>query len=252
MLHHHDTTLVLFSYLTSVAGSFVALLLANLACRLREGAQIAVVSFAAAVALGGVGIWTMHFIAMLGWQVDMPVGYSILPTVNSAVVAVLVVWAGLLAVRSRSVGLFRLVAAGVMVGLGVAGMHYMGMSAIQMQAVISYDPTLLAASIGVAIAAATVALWLVTRLNRVWQMFAAALVMGIAVCGMHYVGMLATMVTPDASLAAVVNTWVLTDDLLAFLILPVAVATLVFAGLVYAIYIDYDPEYDDMMIGSIA
>jgi NO-binding membrane sensor protein with MHYT domain len=70
-------------------------------------------------------------------------------------------------------------------------MHYTGMAAMIMQAKISYDDTLFYASIAIAVVAATVALWLAFNLRGNWQRFGSAIVMGIAVCGMHYTGMFA-------------------------------------------------------------
>jgi len=88
-------------------------------------------------------------------------------------------------------GAFNLPLGGVATGLGVAWMHYTGMAAMIMQARITYDDTLYYASIAIAVVAATVALWLAFNLRGNWQRFGSAIVMGIAVCGMHYTGMYA-------------------------------------------------------------
>jgi len=80
---------------------------------------------------------------------------------------------------------------GILTGLGVALMHYTGMAAMIMQARITYDTTLFAASLVIAVVAATVALWLAFNLRGNLQRFGSAIVMGIAVCGMHYTGMYA-------------------------------------------------------------
>jgi NO-binding membrane sensor protein with MHYT domain len=85
----------------------------------------------------------------------------------------------------------KLLAAGVITGLGVALMHYTGMAAMIMHAKITYDTTLFNASLVIAVVAATVALWLAFNLPGNLQRFGSALVMGIAVCGMHYTGMYA-------------------------------------------------------------
>src|SRR5207247_10160820 len=80
---------------------------------------------------------------------------------------------------------------GILTGLGVALMHYTGMAAMIMQAKITYDTTLFAASLVIAVVAATVALWLAFNLRGNLQRFGSAIVMGIAVCGLHYTGMVA-------------------------------------------------------------
>jgi NO-binding membrane sensor protein with MHYT domain len=74
-------------------------------------------------------------------------------------------------------------------GLGVAGMHYLGMTAVLMGAFITYDMNIVALSVLIAIVASIAALWLAFNLRGMAQMVGSALVMGIAVCGMHYTGM---------------------------------------------------------------
>jgi len=98
---------------------------------------------------------------------------------------------GLLVVGRSDGGPLNLPLGGVATGLGVAWMHYTGMAAMIMQAKITYDTTLFVASLVIAVVAATVALWLAFNLRGNWQRFGSAIVMGIAVSGMHYTGMLA-------------------------------------------------------------
>ena len=76
-------------------------------------------------------------------------------------------------------------------GIGVASMHYIGMAAMEMPATMSYKPALFALSIVIAIVAATAALWAALRLRGFWHTFGAAMIMGVAVSGMHYTGMAA-------------------------------------------------------------
>ena len=76
-------------------------------------------------------------------------------------------------------------------GLGVASMHYLGMGAVRVQASLSYNPGLVAASVIIAVIAGTAALWMALRLDSVWSTFIASLIAGVAVNGMHYTGMAA-------------------------------------------------------------
>ncbi len=85
---------------------------------------------------------------------------------------------------------------GVVTGLGVAAMHYSGMAAMRMPGRMSYSPGLFAVSVVIAIVAATAALWFALRLGGFWPGFGAALIMGVAVSGMHYTGMAAMHVFP--------------------------------------------------------
>jgi NO-binding membrane sensor protein with MHYT domain len=106
------------------------------------------------------------------------------------------VFIGLITV-GRTVDLRRLIAGGVITGLAVAMMHYTGMWAVQTQGTISYHKGLVALSILIAVVAATAALWFTLVLESPMLRFAAGLVMGVAVVGMHYTGMAAVRVTVD-------------------------------------------------------
>jgi NO-binding membrane sensor protein with MHYT domain len=107
------------------------------------------------------------------------------------VIAIVAAGIGLYIAGARSLSTGRLLLGGLLTGLGVAGMHYTGMAAMNMNAVISYDPALVVASIGIAIVAATVALWAALHLRNTWATVGAALIMGVAVSAMHYTGMFA-------------------------------------------------------------
>jgi NO-binding membrane sensor protein with MHYT domain len=151
----------------------------------------------AAVSIGAVGIWAMHFIAMLGFTVPgEPILYNVPVTVGSMLLAVAVVGIGLFIVgygdvNSRMGGRPRLLAGGVIIGVGVAAMHYMGMAAMSMRGSMSYSGPLAVLSVVIAIVAGTAALWIGTWVRGVAATVGASLVMGIAVTGMHYTGMAA-------------------------------------------------------------
>lgn len=197
MQHQYSFWLVALSYGISVFGSFAALLLARrIPAATGGGTRWGWVS-SAAIALGGCGIWAMHFIAMLAYRMEMPVRYDLGLTLLSMIIAIGVTGLGFSLVGVPQVGSGRLILAGLLMGGGVAAMHYMGMAAMQMQADLRYDPTLVAVSILIAVIAAIVALWLAFNLKSAWMRVAAAFVMGVAVCGMHYTGMAATTMVPN-------------------------------------------------------
>ena len=151
----------------------------------------------ASIAIGGVGIWLMHFIAMLGFAIpNSAVRYNLGWTVASAVLSISAVFVGLITI-GRTVDLRRLIAGGVITGVAVALMHYTGMWAMQFQGAISYHKGLVALSILIAVVAATAALWFTLVLECPALRFVAGLVMGVAVVGMHYTGMAAVRVTVD-------------------------------------------------------
>jgi NO-binding membrane sensor protein with MHYT domain len=189
----YDSVLVGLSIVIAVLASFTALTLVG---RVKEssGRARTVWLLGAATALGG-GIWSMHFVAMLAFSLHMPIHYNVELTAVSLVAAIVVASIALFTV-TRWTGHMSLGISGFFAGIGVAVMHYMGMAAMEMNATISYDPLLFAASIVIAIVAATAALWLALNLQATWHKVAAAFVMGAAICGMHYTGMAATIFTP--------------------------------------------------------
>jgi NO-binding membrane sensor protein with MHYT domain len=149
----------------------------------------------AAWAIGGTGIWVMHFMAMLGFGVTgADIRYDVPLTTASAVVAIVVVGAGLFVVGMGRPTIVKILFGGLFTGLGVAAMHYMGMAAMHLNGQVDYDPMLVWASIAIAVVAATVALWFTSVLQRASVIVAAAVVMGVAVCGMHYTAMAAMSV----------------------------------------------------------
>ncbi|GGA47732.1 MHYT domain-containing protein [Dyella nitratireducens] len=188
---HYNLWLVLLSYVISVLGSFTALQLA-VAIPLAQTARQRMMAVLAAGAAMGVGaIWAMHFIAMLACNMGLPVSYDPVLTALSAIIAFGACSLGLFIASSGAFSWAKLAAAGVCMGLGVTGMHYLGMAAVMMAAYTTYDMSLVAASLLIAIVASIVALWLAFNLRGRVQMVGSALVMGLAVCGMHYTGMAA-------------------------------------------------------------
>jgi NO-binding membrane sensor protein with MHYT domain len=144
----------------------------------------------------GFGIWTMHFIAMLGFTVTgTEIRYDVPLTLLSLLVAIVFVGAGAFAVgygRHRGQSLLL---GGLTTGLGVAAMHYLGMYALRLHGTVGYRPTTVAVSVLIAVAAATAALWAGLNIRGPVAAGAAALVMGLAVSSMHYTGMYAVVIT---------------------------------------------------------
>ncbi|MGH8081680.1 MAG: MHYT domain-containing protein [Lysobacter sp.] len=196
----HDPLLVVLSYVVSVLGSFTALQLAIGIPNATGAARWRSVT-AAGIAMGGGAIWAMHFIAMLACRMNVEVTYDLPVTLGSAVIAVVSCMAGLAIAGTGVFNWGKLIIAGVLMGLGVTGMHYTGMGAMLMAADTVYDSSLVMASAAIAIVASIVALWLAFNLRGWGQMLGSALVMGVAVCGMHYTGMLAASFVPDKASA---------------------------------------------------
>ena len=147
---------------------------------------------AAALTMGG-GIWSMHFVAMLAFIMPIPMSYDIGLTILSLVVAILVTGVGFYVISRQGASPLRLVLSGIFMGLGIAGMHYTGMAAMRGNVELSYDPLFVALSLVIAIGASTVALWVAFRTTDLEQKLVAAVVMGLAISGMHYTGMRAAI-----------------------------------------------------------
>jgi PAS domain S-box-containing protein len=185
----YDLALVTLSFLVASFASYTAL---DLGGRIRASAACPRVTWlvTAAVAMGG-GIWSMHFIGMLAFLMPMPVSFDLGPTVLSLVVAVAVTGVGFYVIGTRHATSTQLALSGVFMGFGIVAMHYTGMAAMRMGADLHYDRLFVTLSVLIAIGAATAALWLSFRTAATWQRLTAALVMGFAICGMHYTGMAA-------------------------------------------------------------
>ncbi|MET7879159.1 MHYT domain-containing protein [Micromonospora profundi] len=183
------------SYALSVLGSILGLVCAGRIRTARTGGQRAWWGLLSAWAIGGTAIWAMHFMAMLGFAVDgTRIRYDVPLTAASTVIAVVAVGIGLAIVGTGRLNPVRLIAGGVFTGAGVAAMHYTGMAAMHLNGSLRYDTLRVVLSVVIAVVASTVALWLAMTVRRGLVIFASALVMGIAVNGMHFTGMSALSV----------------------------------------------------------
>ncbi|MFF7857177.1 MHYT domain-containing protein [Streptomyces sp. NPDC007904] len=191
----------------------------------------------------GSGIWTMHFIAMMGFTIEgTPIHYDRAMTFASLAVAIVMVGMGIFIVGYRGPSGTALFTGGTVTGLGIASMHYMGMAGMSLDGRLEYETVTVAVSVAIAMAAATAALWAAGRTRSFLWSVGASLVMGLAVTGMHYTGMAALDVhvhgTADPA----------TGESAAALLGPVMVgpiAFLVLAGIV----VIFDPQ---MVVGGRA
>ncbi|MFJ5226045.1 MHYT domain-containing protein [Streptomyces sp. NPDC088400] len=152
----------------------------------------------------GSGIWTMHFIAMMGFSVnEVPVGYDRLTTFASLVVAIVMVGVGIFIVGyRRTTPVVALVNGGTITGLGIATMHYLGMAGMRLNGRVDYETGTVILSVVIGVVAATTALWAVVSHRGLLASVGASLVMGVAATGMHYTGMAAVHVHLEDSTGA--------------------------------------------------
>ena len=201
MTAHHDPGLVLLSILISVVASYAALDLsgrtrAALAARRRLWLIVGAATM-------GLGIWAMHYIGMLAYRLPVTVLYDV-PTVGlSLVAAISASGVALFVVSRNTMNAQRAAAGGIVMGAGIAAMHYIGMSAMRLAATCTYDLVLVALSVLLAIGISIVALILtfwsrddagVGTARKLWS----AVAMGLAIPIMHYTGMAAASFTPGA------------------------------------------------------
>ncbi|MBB2496270.1 PAS domain S-box protein [Aquipseudomonas ullengensis] len=190
----HNPWLVALSLLIAVFASGMALQVAGMA-RLSDSRLYRQVALGTgSLALGG-GVWSMHFIGMLAFQLCARVDYAPGLTLLSLLPSFFASWVALQLLARRSITTIQLVTSGVLVGAGIGAMHYSGMAAMEMAPLLRYDPYWFALSIVVAVVLAILALWvrfgLRGRISGGRAILASSVVMGLAIAGMHYTGMAA-------------------------------------------------------------
>jgi diguanylate cyclase (GGDEF)-like protein len=203
----HQPELVALSIAVAILASYTTL---NVAARVGSASSRAAKWWllGGAAALGS-GVWSMHFIGMLACKLPFPVAFDVEITVLSFAIAVVSSGLALVTLKPPRVRAAALAASAAIIGAGIAAMHYTGMMALRMAPPIVYAPDLFVLSIVVAIAAAWGALKLAFRLRFAHSAAAAgaklggAIVLGLAISGMHYIGMAAAHFSPGSvSLAA--------------------------------------------------
>ncbi|WP_240941659.1 EAL domain-containing protein [Paenibacillus sp. HB172176] len=189
----YDWPLVVFSYIVAVVASYTVL---NLVGRISSttGRFRVIWLLFGAVAMG-MGVWSMHFVGMLAFSLHEPVAYDPIIVLISVVAAIAASFFSLSIVCKRELQIRQLMSGGLLLAAGISAMHYIGMAAMQVD--ITYNPWYFALSIVIAIVASIVAFWLSFYFHRgsgrglLWKKALSGLIMGAAVVGMHYTGMLA-------------------------------------------------------------
>ena len=191
--HAHDPGLVVVSIIIAILASYTALDLAGRVTAAHGSARFSwLVGGATAM---GIGIWSMHFTAMLAFKLPIPVAYDVPTVIISLLVAIVASGLALFVSSRQTMSLRQLGGGGVVMGIAIAGMHYIGMAAMRLQATLGYDPLFFMLSIVIAISASLAALWLAFKFRgdapTAWNRLKilSAVIMGGAISGMHYTGM---------------------------------------------------------------
>ena len=231
--------LVIFSFVIAALGSYIALSATD-KLRSTQGIKHTRQILMAGIALGGIGVWSMHFIGMLSLQLPLGISYSIGETIISLIAAIAASAWGLSIVAVNPKSWVRLLIAGAILGLGVSAMHYVGMYGMRFGGFFLWSAPLVLLSVLIAFIAATAALWLAfntpTSHARLW----AALLMAVAVCAMHYTGMTAAEIICTTTERLAIPSGA---TMISSLQLPILVISLI-AGMIIAIGIDvmYNPH----------
>ena len=190
----HDPWIVAASLLIATLAAYVAM---DLAQRVRRSDdRLDVVWWAVGSVAMGTGIWAMHFVGMLGFSLPIRLGFAGNLTLASWAVAVVASSIALWVASQPDFNLRRLVVASLMMGAGICVMHYVGMAALDMAPGIVWDWGTVALSAAIAVGASAAAMSIFALIRRQGErrfgiQLSAALLMGVAICGMHYTGMAA-------------------------------------------------------------
>ncbi|HEV2017461.1 MAG TPA: PAS domain S-box protein [Gemmatimonadaceae bacterium] len=201
MRHSYDAIFVILSVIVAMLASFAAL---DLAGRVRsESGATRLGWIAGGATVMGLGIWSMHFVGMLAFHLPVPIWYDVPLMLLSVVVAIAASLLALIVINRPRLGFSTLVPGGMLMGGAIAGMHYIGMASVRADARLTYTTSIVALSVLIAIVASLAALWLAFRFRSditakgTLLKVLSAVIMGIAISGMHYTAMAAARFAPS-------------------------------------------------------
>ncbi len=193
--------LIFLSILVAIIGSFTALTHAQ---RMRESSGRAATLWMVAGSITlGLAVWSMHFIGMLAFHLPIPIGYDLTLTLLSILPVILATLLGFRVLREINISTRYILVSGLVMGAGISLMHYTGMAALRMSPDISYNPVSFVLSIGIAIIASWGALLMMYQGERIklpplLRFVLGAVIMGLAISGMHYTSMLGITIPPGS------------------------------------------------------
>ena len=190
----HEQWLVVLSICIAIQGSFVGLLLARGLDR-AEGLRRRVLLAGASLTLA-TGVWSMHFVGVLAADFPSAVDYLVLPTLLSFLICVIVVGVGVYAAHADGAPILRIGGGAAAMGLGISLMHYVGMSAVHLAGPTRQETPFVILSVAISIAASGIALWTLERRATRTRVLGAAVVLGLAISGMHYTAMAGMRLDP--------------------------------------------------------
>lgn len=246
---YYDPLLVAISIFIAIFSAFMAFQVATQAARTQSKSRQQIMLLTGSLVLGG-GVWSMHFIGMLAFNLCTPVSYQFGLTALSVLPSIAASWVALSLLSQPRIRFPQVLIGGVLVGVGIGVMHYVGMAAMDMAPLLRYDPLIFALSIIVAVILAIIALWVRTGLNQfisssmstITSNFIASIVMGLAIAGMHYTGMAAARFVKPAGLELSEQT----SEISFYLALGVSIITVVIICLVLIVNVIF--KYKDLSL----
>ena len=220
--HEHDLRLLAISALICALGCFTT---TTLMARAVTGAQKPSklwLAFAAVVL--GCSVWSLHFVAMLAFKTGMEMTYDLGLTALSVAVAAGGAWLALLVWQAPIARSARVIIGGILLGLAVAGMHYIGVAAMTFSGYLTFDRGYVAWSVVISVTSSIAALTRASHLRTIGRRVEVASWLAVAICGLHFTGMAAINVAPG-TMEAVQGT-VLDSTTLAFVVGGVSLAIL--------------------------
>ena len=222
---HYVPSLVIASIAVAIMASFTSLRLTS-GLGVLDARRRKVRVSQAAFALGG-GIWSMHFVGMLSVEMSIPIFYDPLRTMGSALIAVLLTGSALMSLHFGTRTRTRIAFAGIITGAGIVSMHYLGMSAISGNCLVSYNSAGVLLAIGIAMASSILAMELAYRKRSLVATVGGSMALGLSISAMHYSAMMFTAFSVAPATAVSSNQAVSSNSLA----LIVAVAAFVICGL---------------------
>ncbi|EGM71541.1 putative sensory/regulatory protein [Shewanella sp. HN-41] len=246
---YYNPLLVTISILIAIFSAFMAFQVVTQAVHSHSKSRKQIMLLTGSVVLGG-GVWSMHFIGMLAFDLCSPVTYDFGLTALSLLPSIGASWVALNLLSKPSFKFSQVLISGALVGAGIGTMHYVGMAAMEMAPLLRYDPLIFALSIVVAVLLAIIALWVRTGLNQlissnmstIASNFIASIVMGLAISGMHYTGMAAARFVRPEGLELSQQT----SEISFYLALGVSVITTVIICLVLIVNVIF--KYKDLSL----
>lgn len=200
----YNTSMVVLSFVVAIISAYVTFSYSERYKLSQGNIKLAWLFFGSLVM--GMGVWSVHFIGMLAYQVPIVMNYNLTITIASMLPAILAASAMIKTISKKNIDKKTAIKGGILMGGGIGAMHYSGMMAMEFEGSMAYDPTLFALSIVIAITLSYFAISLKSILTNLnfkpsYMQFFCCFVMGLAIAGMHYAGMAATILFSDGSIA---------------------------------------------------